>query len=747
MMKKEVNMAIIFNEEKRIFYLQTQNTSYLMCIYRDDYLAHLYYGRKLEENNMIENVLRFEMRAHIMNDDPYDRDFSLEAMPQEYPAFGSGDLNYPAYQIRDINGNYISDARYVSHKIYKGKNKLDGLPATFAKENDSVETLEITLKDYVIGLTIILSYSVFEKYDVITRNACFINDGSDTLHILKAASMSMDMLGDEFDVLHLAGAWARECHLERTPLYRGRFEIGSTRGVSSSQHNPFFALVSKDANEDYGEAYGFSLVYSGNHLIQVEADQYQKVRMSIGINPMCFDWKLEVGKFFQTPECVMTYSAEGIGKMSQQFHKIFRERLCRSKYAEKPRPILVNSWEAFYFDLTEEALVQLARESKEIGIELLVMDDGWFGKRNDDCTSLGDWIVNRDKLPNGIDGLAEKIQKEGMLFGIWVEPEMVSPESELFKKHPEWRLHIPGRKGHQSRNQYVLDLSRDDVCEWLIESVSSILKSGKVSYIKWDMNRQLSEVASAIQMADQQGEIYHRYVLGLYRCLDTLTSKYPDVLFEGCEGGGGRFDAGILHYSPQIWASDDTDAIERLGIQYGYSFVYPWSSVSAHYSAVPNHQVGRITPAKTRAYAAMTGSYGYELNICKLSQEEKEEIKEINRVYAEDCALLAAGNFYRLVSPENNNKASWMVVSEEREEAIVYYFEILNHPNQPFYWLKLKGLDAESFYNVKELDQIYTGAELMYVGIPIPHYKEDFQADSYHVKKVTGCFARKMRSQ
>lgn len=726
-------MAVIYNQDAKSFHLKTKSASYIMKRYRDDYLAHLYYGRRLEVDDV---ELRFEERSHIMNDDPEDRSFSPETMPQEYPAFGAGDLKNPAYQIRDARGHYISDARYASHRIYKGKESLPGLPAVFALDEDSADTLEIILRDEVIGLDIVLSYTVFEDYDIITRSARLVNTGSESLHVLKAASMSVDMTGHEFDFIHLTGSWARECLVERTPMVRGRIETDSVRGVSSSQHNPFFALAEKGATEDYGDVYGFSLVYSGNHLIQAEVDQFKQVRACMGIHPQNFDWKLESGEGFQTPECVMAYSPEGIGTMSRLFHRIFRERLCKSKFARQPRPILVNSWEAFFFDFTEDSLVNLAEESKRLGIDLLVLDDGWFGKRNDARSSLGDWYPNREKLSAGVDGLARRIQDLGMKFGIWVEPEMISPDSELFRAHPDWRLHVPGRAGHQSRNQFVLDLSRKEVCDWLVASVSDILKGGNVSYVKWDMNRQLSEVASPGLPADRQGEIYHRYVLGLYDCMDRLITRFPDVLFEGCEGGGGRFDPGILHYMPQIWASDDTDAIERLSIQYGYSFVYPWSSVSAHYSAVPNHQVGRITPSKTRACAAMTGSFGYELNVSLLSDDEKEEIREINRTYREDQELLANGDFYRLLSPEGYERAAWMVADSGKSRAAVYYFGILNHPSQPFYWLKLKGLCDEAVYHVKELERNYTGAELACIGLPIPHYREDFQAECWHLERI-----------
>lgn len=726
-------MSIIYDKNVHSFHLKTKGSSYLMKIFRDGYLTHLYYGRRLEVNDI---ELRFEERAHIMNDDPEDRVFSPETMPQEYPAFGAGDLKNPAYQIRDARGNYISDARYASHRIYPGKEALQGLPSTFCREGDKVDSLEIRLEDSLLGLDILLTYTVFEDYDIITRNVKLINTGREALHVLKAASMSMDFTGHQFDLIHLSGSWARECEVERVPLCQGRVELDSARGVSSCQHNPSFILAEQDTNESWGDAYAFCLVYSGNHLTQVERDQYQQVRATLGISPLSFDWKLEPGEAFQTPECIMAYSPDGIGGVSRLFHKILRERLSKSKFARQPRPILVNSWEAFFFDFTEESLLELARESKELGIDLLVLDDGWFGKRNDSDCSLGDWYVNREKLPSGIEGLARQINEIGMQFGIWVEPEMISPDSDLFRAHPDWRLHVPGRAGHQSRSQYVLDLSRKDVCEWLVGAVSDILRCGRISYVKWDMNRQLSEVGSAAFPADRQGEIYHRYVLGLYDCMEQLTTGFPDILFEGCEGGGGRFDAGILYYMPQIWGSDDTDAIERLTIQYGYSYIYPWSSVSAHYSVVPNNQVGRVTPTFTRACAAMTGSFGYELNICDLSEEEKADIREINRVYREDRELLSTGNFYRLVSPQGHERAAWMVASEDQTQAIVFYFRILAHANQPFFRLKLQGMDPRSVYRVKELGENYTGAELQYIGLPVTNFYKDFQAECFHISKI-----------
>lgn len=726
-------MAIIYDKSVRSFHLKTKNTSYIMKIYRDEYLAHLYYGKRLEVNDI---GLRFEERAHIMNDTPKDRVFSPEAMPQEYPAFGAGDLKNPAYQIRDVRGNYISDVRYVSHYIYRGKKELEGLPSTFAEEEGEAETLEIILEDSLIGLAVVLSYTVFEDYDIITRNAKFMNVGKETIRILKAASLSVDMTGHEFDLIHLTGSWARECQFNRTPLCTGRIELDSARGVSSSQHNPFFALVEKNATEDYGDAYGFSLVYSGNHLSQIEVDQYEQVRLTMGISPMNFEWKLDPGACFQTPECVMAYSSAGIGQMSRLFHRIYRERLCKSKFANSPRPILINSWEACYFDFTQDSLLELARESKKLGIELLVLDDGWFGRRNAADSSLGDWYPNMDKLPDGIAGLAERVNETGLQFGLWFEPEMVSPNSDLFRAHPDWRLHVPGRQGHQSRGQFVLDLSRQEVCDWLVDAVGRILECGKVSYVKWDMNRQLSEVGSAVFPADRQGEIYHRYVLGLYQCMERLTTVFPDVLFEGCEGGGGRFDPGILHYMPQIWASDDTDAVERLSIQYGYSFVYPWSCISSHYSVAPNHQVGRITPPETRAYAAMTGAFGYELNVCALSEEEKEEIRKINHIYRNDRELLAKGDFYRLLSPEGHEKAAWMIVGPDKKEAIVYYFRILTHANQPFTWLKLQGIEDTEEYYVKEHKRTYTGAELTCVGLPVSNFHRDFQTEVFHLVRT-----------
>ncbi len=728
-------MSINFNAIEKTFHLKTQNTSYIMGVFKEDYLAHLYYGKRLKSDGL-QYVLRFEERAHIMVEEPFERSFSLETMPQEYPAFGAGDLKCPAYQVENSDGNYISDARYVSHTIYQGKKQLEGLPALYEKESGDVETLEIVLVDPVIELKIILSYSVFENYDVITRSVKFINESSKEMRLLKALSASVDFAREDFEILHLRGGWARENRIERSKLVGGRIELESIRGVSSSQHNPFFALLHKETTEDHGSVYGFNLVYSGNFLSMIEVDQYNQVRAAMGINPQNFSWRLPPQGTFQTPECVMVYTDKGIGDMSRKFHKIYRERLCKSKFANKPRPIAINSWEASYFDFTEDSLCQLAEEGKKVGIELLVLDDGWFGKRNNDKSSLGDWGVNLDKLPSGLDGLAKKINDIGLQFGIWIEPEMISPDSDLFRLHPEWRLHVPGRVGHQSRNQYVLDLSRADMITWLKETFYKVLNSASITYVKWDMNRHLSEVGSAAFPASAQGEIYHRYVLGLYDFMDYITSSFPDILFEGCEGGGGRFDAGMLHYVPQIWTSDNTDAVERLAIQYGTSIVYPLSTILAHYSTTPNHQVGRNTSPQMRAIAAMTGSYGYEINLTEISDEEKADIAGFNALYKKDRELLAVGDFYRLISPIDNNCASWMSVSKDQSKAIVHYFNVLAHPNLPFEWVRLKGLVPEKCYYVEEIGNAYYGDELQNIGLPIPRFKSDYQALAFHLTET-----------
>ncbi len=720
-------MSIIYSEDKKIFHLVANNTSYIIKIFKSGYLTHLYWGKKIR-NFSLTDTLNTNKRQWCACPDISDRTYSLDSLPQEYPAYGNTDLRYPAYQIQMENGSTITDLRYHSHTIYKGKPKLEGLPATYVDIVDDAETLEIELLDSCIGLKVILSYTVFEKLDVITRSVKFLNEGTQTLKLLRCLSMSIDFKHSDFDLFHLSGAWARERYITRRSLTVGTQGISNARGGSGHQHNPFIALLDKRTDEYSGEAYGFSLVYSGNFTANVDVDQFDTTRVTMGINPFDFSWLLKPSESFHTPEVVMVYSCEGLNNMSQTYHRLFRNHLCRGQFRDRTRPILVNNWEATYFDFDSDKIVEIAKTAKELGIELFVLDDGWFGKRDDDRSSLGDWFVNRTKIPDGLDGLAKRINSMDLKFGLWFEPEMVSPDSELYRSHPDWCIHVPNRSRSEERYQLVLDLSRKDVCDYIINEICTVLASAPISYVKWDMNRHMTEVGSALLPSERQRETSHRYTLGLYRIMDEITSAFPNILFESCSGGGGRFDPGILYYMPQIWTSDDTDAIARLKIQYGTSIIYPAITMGAHVSTVPNHQVKRITSLDTRGNVAMAGNFGYELDLSKFTDEEKAIVKKQIALYKEIRQLVQFGDFYRLISPFEANEAAWMFVSEDKTEAFVFYSRVLAEPNPPHKALRLKGLNSDMDYNQLNESNVFGGDELMHAGLNIPELSGDFQS-------------------
>lgn len=731
-------MGIHYRSEDKTIHLKAKDTSYVMQIVRDGYLLHLYWGRKINDYRFSNDI---QLLDRGFSGNPYqhkeDRAFSLDTLPQEYPQYGNTDFRKPAYQIQLENGSTISDLRYDSHTIFKGKSTLKGLPSTYVEQDDEAETIEIIMKDSLSGVTIALSYTVYEQFNVITRSARIINEGTESLKLLSAHSVSVDFRDSEFDFLHLHGAHVKERFIERQPLRHGIQSIESTRGASSHQHNPFLALLRKGTTEETGEVYGFNFVYSGNFLAQAEVDQFNNTRVTMGINPFDFSWKLEPGEAFQTPEAVMVYSSEGLGGMSRTFHDLYRTRLLRGTYRDKERPILVNNWEATYFDFNAEKIIDIARAGNELGIELFVLDDGWFGKRNDDTSSLGDWFVDQKKLPEGLDTLAQQINEMGMQFGLWFEPEMISVDSDLYREHPDWCLHVPGRARSESRNQLILDFSREDVCEEITKRVSGILSSVPISYVKWDMNRHMTEIGSAALPFDRQRETAHRYMLGLYKVLENLTSTFPDILFESCSGGGGRFDPGMLYYMPQTWTSDNTDAVSRLKIQYGTSLVYPIISMGAHVSAVPNHQVNRITSMEMRGDVAMSGNLGYELDLTKLLDEEKEAvIKQVER-YKGIRKLIQFGDFYRLQSPFEGNETAWLFTNKDKTEAYVFYFTVLAEPAAPLKFLKLFGIDTNKKYQVVGTDKIFGGDELTYAGLSIPaDIRGDFQSYVWHLKEV-----------
>lgn len=729
-----MSKLIKVDKGRKRFHLSTQNTSYVIEILNDSTISHMYYGPKINNYNGSKKYIYMD-RGFSPNPNGEDSTFSYDTIPQEYPTNGNGDFRVPAYQTLEKNGSRVSNFKFIDFEIIDGKPALDGLPSTYETKNDEVKTLKIIAKDHINGLKIHLNYSVFYHSDVITRDVKFINDGSNTINLLRAMSMNIDFRDPNFEMITLYGRHNNERNFIRRKIVPGIQAVESTRTSSSSHQAPFIALAKPSTNESFGEIYGFNFVYSGNFLAQLQLDSYENTRLSIGINPYDFSWKLEPEKSFQTPEVVMTFSNEGLGGMSRKFHNFYREHLIRGKYKYKERPVVLNNWEATYFDFTEEKILELAKEGKNLGIELFVLDDGWFGKRNDINSSLGDWYPDKAKIPNGLSSLAKKIKALGLEFGIWFEPEMVSPDSDLYRAHPEWCIGIPGREKSLGRMQHVLDLSRTDVQDYIYDAVCKILETVPVDYVKWDMNRNVTELWSNKLPADQQQEVSHRYVLGLYKVLDRITTDFPNVLFENCSSGGGRYDPGMLYYMPQSWTSDNTDAVGRLEIQYGTSLTYPAITMGAHVSAIPNHQVGRTTPLKTRGDVAMAGNLGYELDVTKLSKIEKKEIQEQITFYKRNRKLIQFGNHYRLETYDKN-EFSWMFINNEQTEFLLTYVKVLSVPGAPIRFLRLSGLDPSAFYENEDTNEIFGGDELMNAGISIPRVKEDFHSMVWKFKKV-----------
>ena len=718
---------IIFDSEKNIFKLDTKNSSYIIGV-QNGVLYHLYWGKKISTiSRTIDMMLSDKGNSFSALDTDVRWGRSADLMPMEYPTYGAPDLRTPALHIRYANGSSATSLRYSSHYISKGKSKIIGLPATYAEEGDNVETLSIVLKDETSALEVTLNYSVWYDYDAITRNAVIRNLGNDDISVLSAYSAAFDIIDAEnYDMLNLYGVWGRERSPERMSLRHGIQMIDSKRGSSSHNQNPFLALLSKSCTENLGEAYGINLIFSGNFAGGVELDGYNTARVFMGINPFDFGYKLSCSEEFFTPEAVMVYSNNGIGGMSRSYHSLYRNRLCRGKYRDIERPALVNNWEATYFDFDEEKIVAIAKKAKQIDLDLIVVDDGWFGERNTDSGSMGDWTVNLKKFPNGLSSVVNRVNDLGMKFGIWIEPEMVSLDSNLYRNHPDWCLHVKGRQSCLGRNQLILDLSRQDVCNYLITFISDLLDSANIEYIKWDMNRNMSEIGSALLPSESQSEVAYRYILGLYKVLETLTAKYPDVLFEGCSGGGGRFDGGMLYYMPQIWTSDVTDAEERLKLQYGTSIVYPFSTISAHVSAVPNHQISRTTPFKMRGDIALMGAFGYELDLEKLSEEELLMAKEHVAFYKKYGHVMHKGECYRISSPFDSDLSVMQFIAPNKNTVIVFIASRQALPNAPFKRILLKGLEPESEYTEEDSGITATGDELCTIGIPFMNEKEHF---------------------
>ena len=713
-------MSIVFHEKNRMFHLFNDKISYIMAVLPNGQMGQLYFGKRIHQREDYSYLL--EMMARPMGSYVFenDRTLSLEHVKQEYGVYGSTDYRCPAVEILQENGSRISDFCYKSHTVSGGKPKLKGLPATYTESDSEAETLTLVLEDKVTGIELELLYTLFAGSGIIARSARFLNCGKKPVHLLKAMSLCMDLPDHDYDWIQFSGAWARERYPKKRRLETGIQSVGSMRGHSSHEHNPFVILKRPTADEFQGEVIGFSLIYSGNFLAQAEVDTHDTTRVLLGINPEWFDWKLEPGEEFQTPEAVMVYTDRGMNDMSQTFHRLFQKRLARGYWRDRERPILINNWEATYFDFTEERIVEIAKKAKEQGIELFVLDDGWFGKRTSERAGLGDWKANPERLPEGITGLAQKIEALGMKFGLWFEPEMVNKDSDLYREHPDWILSVPERRQSQGRYQYVLDFSRKEVVDYIYDRMAEILGSGKVSYVKWDMNRSITECWSAALPADRQGEVFHRYILGVYDLYDRLNTAFPEVLFESCASGGGRFDPGLLYYAPQGWASDDTDAAERLKIQYGTSYCYPISSIGAHVSASPNHQIMRSTPLYTRANVACFGTFGYELDLNRLTAEEQEEVKRQITFMKKYRSVLQFGSFYRLESPFEGNVTAWMSVSGDRKTAVVGWYRTLNGINMGYTRVKLRGLEPDSVYRVSAdggLRGEYYGDELMNVGL------------------------------
>ncbi len=720
-------MGIEFQNNK--FHLFNNEMSYIIEVSEQRDLLHLYFGARVDAEDIHSSVgiCTFGCQAD-------DSDYSLSALPQEYPSAGASDFRSPAYEMETDKGLHTPELKYKSHEVISGKPPLNGLPAVYVEDDSEAQTLVITAADEVHGVEVKLYYTVFERFNAICRHSEIVNVSGSCIYLNNAQSVSLDFPAGEYEYIHLEGAWAREKHVDRNAIHKGTQGFESRRGASGHVENPFLMFFDKGAHEDFGNVYGISLVYSGNHRFLMEQEMYETVRVQAGINPFQFRFKLNRGESFVTPEAVMVYSDGGFAKMSNTFHKLYRTRLCRGTWRDKERPVLINNWEGTYFDFTKEKLLAIADAASEIGIELFVLDDGWFGKRDSDNCSLGDWYENKEKLGGTLSELAAEMNQRGLKFGLWFEPEMVSPDSDLYREHPDWAISVPNVKPHLGRHQLILDYTRAEVRDYIVERMTEILGNANIEYVKWDMNRNMSDVYSLHLGADRQGEFYHRYILGLYDVLDRITTAFPEILFEGCSGGGGRNDPGMLYYMPQNWASDDTDATERLYIQYGGSMVYPASTVGAHVSAVPNHQTGRMSSLSMRGTVAMNGAFGYELDLSSLDKCELAEMKKQVAFYKSNRHLVMTGEYYRLLNPFTSRHSAWMYVSADKSCALVYYVVKTARPSNEAVHLKLKGLEENARYMVN--GEAKSGRTLMNYGIVINSPEHDGDNMIFEVKRV-----------
>ncbi|MBR2527501.1 MAG: alpha-galactosidase [Blautia sp.] len=725
--------SIYYHRETQVFTLRTKHTMYQMQVRQFGILVHLYYGPDLGHTELDYRIVE---QDHGFSPNPYeadtDRTITLDILPQEYSSYGIGDYRICASEILSQDGSDVADFRYKSYEIWEGKYSLKGLPSMFGTPSEA-QTLSIRLEDSVTGVTAVLLYSVFPELDVITRAVRFENDGDRSYRLRKGMSAQLDFLDGPLDMIHFHGRHMMERMPERERLSHGVTQVGSRRGASSHQQNPFVILCRPETQEDYGLCYGLSLVYSGNFLLEAEVDQMNQTRVLMGIHPAQFWHEIQCGDFFETPEVIMTCTTEGFSRLSIQLHDALRSNLMRSPFVSKQRPILLNNWEATYFDFDEEKLFRIAEQAKKLGVDLFVLDDGWFGRRNSDFSGLGDWWVNEEKIKGGLPLLAKRIQDLGMKLGLWIEPEMISEDSALYREHPDWCLHFPHRNPVRGRYQLNLDITRKEVRDHVMKEIFQVIESCRISYIKWDMNRSLGNVYSTALAPEKQGDVYHQYVLALYEMQESLISRFPELLFENCAGGGGRFDAGMLYYSPQIWCSDNTDAIDRLKIQYGTSFGYPVSAMGAHISVCPNHQTGRSVPFEARAVVASAGTFGFELDPVNLSEEEAAKAREAMSFYRQTWKLRQLGDYYRLSDPfSNQDYVIWEFVSKSKDEALTEGVILRHQPNSPVFFLHLRGLDAGREYREIESGKVYTGAALMTAGLPLPLNYGDFCAFRLH---------------
>ncbi len=728
-------MSIIFNEQSKTFTLHTRHTTYQMKIGNLDYLLHLYYGPTMHDADLSYQIMQYD-RGFSGN--PYEsrdsRTFSLDAQPQEFSTQQQGDFRTASIEVVNADGSYSFNGKVSRFTIQEGKYELTTLPCTFAREDEQADTLEIILSDDISDVEVILLYSVFEEADIITRAVKVFNKGDASIHLKKIMSVCLDFLnGLDMDLVSLPGRYGQERQVERQKMTHHIHTIGSVRGSSSHQQNPFVVLCGRESCEDYGACYGFSLVYSGNFLAEAELDQYDQLRLVMGINPKQFVYEIRPGEAFEGPEVVMAFTEHGFTGLTHLYHDFYRANLCRSKFvSDVQRPVLINSWEAAFMDFDDVKLIEIAKAAKNMGVDMLVMDDGWFGKRDDDNSGLGDWVVNEEKIRGGLHKLVEQINSLGMKFGIWFEPEMVSEDSDLYRAHPEWAMQIPGRHAVRSRNQMALDMSRKDVQDYLIQSVNAILDDADIYYVKWDINRSLADIWSNVLSPDKQGEVYHRYILGLYRVMNEIILTHPDILFEGCSGGGGRYDPGMLHYYPQYWVSDNNNPIDRLKLHYGTSFVYPISTMGAHIS-----DSGKFVPLQTKAVVAMCGTFGYELDASKLSEEEQDICREQSDLFRKYYPIIFSGDYYRLSNPfEAGNMTAWQHVTKDKTESLLSVVVTNLTCNGPQEYVKAKGLIPDAMYRINDGEQVLSGAALMHAGLPIDREVPEYSSFQFYLKQV-----------